>query len=595
MSVAGKKIGIIIGVIIAIIVIATVVTLTYHHATRTSTTAPKTVKKITTPKTITKVVTRTVTKVKVGMARAELVWETPPLISRSWLIRNGIYYRAWSWWSYFQGYVTVSPNGKYVVVGTVKGELYIYNASSGSLIKKLVFPLGEIPRTIRFTPDGKYMIVGVWSRKGLLIIYSTRDWTPIAKLVLDRYVAGPSNATVQTIIKEPWLAVIPYYAVVSPNSDIVYITIVERYVNPKTQSPQYIPVTYDLAEIYPQIREKYRHYYSTVWVDKHYWSRIIAYDISTRRVLWIWPRDHPAYVDIPILALSGNGKYLAAASFWGVYPKNPVAWHMGEVWVLDAATGKLLYTYSPLPPIPYMNHTSIWNGLAFADNGKYLTIVTGEGRIVVLDNYKSVITHRPIIVWDKDIVEFIPTQAFLIPLSGKSRTVKLVKTYIYTYAGLAAVTSRYLIAYTGGTYCVGWTPGYLKRPEIVHPNSTKLFIFDLTNGRLVYVDLFNGMPTYGKVRPFVLTGCYLVGSIGVNWVRADASMAGVYVWYVCGTPHRVLRILTVLRGLGIPADVSAYDSMIYVLTGLVNTAHSPTQPAHIVGEYRLLAYKIVIS
>ncbi|NPB00970.1 MAG: hypothetical protein GXO10_06310 [Crenarchaeota archaeon] len=590
---AGKKVAIAIGIAIAVIVIiiAGVLIALHHRAVG----VPQKVNATTVQRPKVKVVTRTVTKVKIGSARAVLAWETPPLISRSWLIKNGIYYRAWSWWSYFQGYVTVSPNGKYVIVGTVKGELYIYNASTGSLIKEITFPLGEIPRTIRFTADGRYMIVGVWSRKGWLIIYDTRTWTPVARLELDKYVAGPSNATIQTIIKEPWLAVIPYYAVVSPNGDIVYVTIVERYVNPKTQSPEYIPVKYDLAEIYPQIREKYKHYPAMVWVDKYYWSRVIAYDIATHRVVWVWPRDHPAYVDIPILAISSNGKYLAAASFWGIYAKNPVEWHMGEVWVLDAATGKLLYTYSPLPPIPYMNHTSIWNGLAFADDGKYLTVVTGEGRIVVLDNERSVIMHRPVVVWEKDIVEFIPTQAFLIPLTGKAKTAKIVKTYIYTYAGLAAVTSRYLIAYTGGTYCVGWTPGYLKRPEIVHPNSTKLFIFDLQTGKLVYVDLFNGMPTYGKVRPFVLTGCYLVGSIGVNWVRADASMAGVYVWYVCGTPHRVLRILTVLRGLGIPADVSAYDSMIYVLTGLVNTAHSPTQPAHIVGEYRLIAYRIVIT
>jgi len=591
MTVAGKKIGIVIGVIIAIIVIGVGVYLALHAHARKTVTVPG-------PRNVTsspKVITKTITKIKIGTARAELVWETPPLIPRSWLIKNGIYYRAWSWWSYFQGYVTVSPDGKYVVVGTVRGELYIYNASTGKLIKELTFPLGEIPRTIRFTPDGKYMIVGVWSRKGWLIIYDTSTWTPVAKLELDKFVAGPSNATIQTIIREPWLAVIPYYAVVSPSGDVVYVTIVERYVNPKTQSPEYIPVTYDLAQIYPQIRKKYRHYYSMVWVDKYYWSRIIAYDVKTHRVLWVWPRDHPAYVDIPILAISSNGKYLAAASFWGVYPKNPVEWHMGEVWVLDAENGKLLYTYSPLPPIPYINHTSIWNGLAFADDGKYLVVVTGEGRIIVLDNEKSVIEHRPVIVWSKDIVEFIPTEAFLIPMSGKAKTVKIVKTYIYTYAGLAAVTSKYLIAYTGGTYCVGWTPGYLKRPEIVHPNSTKLFIFYLSNGTLAYVDLFNGMPTYGKVRPFVLAGCYLVGSIGVNWVRADASMAGVYVWYVCGRPHRVLKILTVLKGLGIPADVSAHDSMIYVLTGLVNTAHSPTQPAHIIGEYRLLAYKIVIS
>ncbi len=589
--VSTKRVGTIIGVVIAVIIIACILAF-YYIPFRTKTSLQKKYN-VTKVASQTKIV-RTVTKVKVGVPHVELIWKTQPLISRTWLIRNGIYFRTWTWWTYFEGYVTVSPDGKYVVVGTVKGELYIYDAKTGQLVKKITFPLGQIPRTTRFTPDGKYMIVGVWSRRGLLIVYDVKNWNVVSRIELDKYVMGPSNATVQTIIKQPWLAVIPYYIVVNPKRDIIYVTIVERYVNPKSQSPQYVPVKYDLAKIYPEIGKKYRHYYAMVWVDKYYWSRIIAYDIHTKKVVWIWPRDRPAYVDIPILAISSNGKYLAAASFWGIYIRNPVKWHMGEVWVLNASNGELLYEYSPTPPIPYINHTSIWNGLAFADNGKYLIVVTGEGDVIVLNNTKSIEMHRPVILWHESIVEFIPTQAFLIPISG-GKVAKIVKTYIYTYAGLAAVTSKYVIVYTGGTYSVGWTPGYLKRPEVVHPNSTKLFIFDINNGRLIYEDLFNGMPTYGKVRPFVLSGCYLVGSIGINWVSRDASMSGVYIWDICRKPHRVTRILTVLNGLGVPADIAAYDSTVYVLTGLVNIAHSPTEPAHIVGEYRLLAYKITIS
>jgi len=518
------------------------------------------------------------------------VWKTPPLIPRQELIKLGVYFRVWTWWTYFQGYVTVSPDGKYVVVGTVKGQLYVYNATSGKLIREFTFPVGYIPRTIRFTPDGKLMIVGIWSRCGEIIIYDTSTWRKLWSLELCRFVKGPSNATVETIMREPWLAVVPYYAVVSPDGKILYVTIVERYVNPKTQMVKYYYVKFDLAKIYPEIARKYHHYIVGVWTGR-YWSRIVAIDLQTHKIVWVWPKNGTAHVDIPILALSSNGKYLAAASFWGVDPENPVKWHMGKVWVIDAATGKVLYTYSPLPPIPYINHTSIWNGLAFADNGKYLIIVTGEGRIVVLNNIESVSKHRPVVLWEKSVVQFIPTQAIMTPISGKG-TSKVIKTYIYTYAGLAAVTRDYVIVYTGGTYSVGWTPGYLKRPVMVHPNGTKLFIFDIRTGKLVYVDSFYGMPTYGKVRPFVLTGCYLVGSIGINWVRRDASLAGVYVWYVCGHPYRVIRLLTVQKGLGIPVDVAAHDSYIYVLTGLVNIAPSPTAPAKIVGEYRLIAYRL---
>ncbi len=585
--VSKTKVGIAIGIVV--IIIAIVLTILYVYKP-TRYVKPRHVVSIN--KTITSV-PKVITKVKVVTPRAELIWQSPILISRSWLIRNGIYYRVWTWWTFFEGYVTVSPDGKYVVVGTVKGELYIFNADTGSLIKKIVFPLGEIPRTIRFTPDGKYMIVGVWCRRGILQIYDTKTWKIVWSLELDKFVKGPSNATVQTIIKNPWLGVVPYYIVLSPNGSIIYVTVVERYVNPKTQYAVYTLVRYDLAKIYPEIAKKYRHYYVTTWTSK-YWSRIVAIDIVHHRVVWVWPREHPAYIDIPILAISRNGRYLAAASFWGVYAKNPVEYHMGKVWVIDAYSGKTLYTFSPTPPIPYINHTTIWNGLSFADNGKYLIVVTGEGRIYVLDNLKSIEEKRPVIVWKRSIVQFLQTEAIMIPLH-KGLKMKIVKTYIYTYAGLAAVTDKYVIVYTGSTYSVGWTPGYLKRPIELHPNSTKLFVFTLNNGDLVYIDCFYGEPTYGKVRPFVLTGCYLVGSIGINWVSRDASLSGVYVWDVCGKPRRVLRILTVLKGLGIPVDVSAYDSKIFILTGLVNTAKSPTQPMHIVGEYRLRVYKIVTS
>ncbi len=523
--------------------------------------------------------------------RLTLVWESRPLIPTSNLLKMGLYDRAYSWWDILSAPVKVSPDGKYVVVLAQNYKVYIFDALNGKLLKVLEYGVGEVPTTVAFSPDGKYLVIGISSKDGEIKVYHVGDWKVVLDIKLANFVKGPSNATPSTIFRSPWLGVLPRYITFGPDGRIMYFTVEEREVNPKTQMYVTKLVRVDLAKIYPEIAKRYKSYVISMWTTVGY-ARVVGIDLRTGKVVFVWPKNDTAYIVLPIVKVDPSGRYIAVASFFGFSPYNPAKWHGGKVWVIDVRTGKVVYTFSPPPLIPALNRTSIWNGLAFTPDGRYLVVVTGDARVFLIDNLESVRLGKPIVKWSLELEKPIKAQVLLVPEVGKGKY-KVVPSYIYTFGGLVGISHGRLIVYTSATYSTTWVPGYLRRPLLEHPNSTKLFIIDLATGRIIYIDKFYGKPMYSKVTPFTLRGCYLAAPIGSDWVRGDASMAGVYVWWICTTPRLIARFLTVQHGLGVPLDVDMYGNYIYVTTGPINTAPSPTAPIHIVGSYRLIALKLV--
>ncbi len=512
----------------------------------------------------------------------KLLWTTQPLVDKDWLIQNGIYARAWDWSTYEKGIVTASPDGRFIAVGTQKGELYIF-ASNGTLVAKFTYGLGRVPYYVQdFTPDGKYFVVGIASREGELVIYDTSSWREVASIKLAQYLLGPSNATDATITKQPWYGVRPMF--ITFYNNLMFVTVSEMLIDPASQRPKYIPVRYDLIKIYPELKNILnKTEYIVTRYTSVYASRLLAVKIGSWNVTWYWPRDEPAYTLLPIT--TANGGYVAVATWWSIDPKNPYKWFSGVVYVLNASNGDLLYKFAPPPLVPYFDYTSIWNGLAFSPDARYLIVVTEDGRVFALDNFKSATSGRPVILWSASVEMPIPAQVLLIPQKGKNYNI--TTTYIYTYSGLAGVTQGRVVVYTSSTYAAYWAPGVERKPLIQHPNQTKLFVLNLTDGRLLYVDKFMGKPAYGKVIPFTIAGCFVYVPIGQDWVAADASMSGVYVFDVCRY-RAVAKFLTVPQ-FGVPLDLDASGNRIYVLVGLINTAPSELAPANIIGEYELLA------
>ncbi len=520
-----------------------------------------------------------------------LVWKSEPLISRADLIRMGLYDRAYSWWDFIYAPVSVSPDGKYVAVLAQNYKVYIFDALSGKLIRVFKYGAGQIPSTVVFSPNSKYLVIGISSKYGEVKVYHVGDWKIILDLKLANFVKGPSNATPSTILKAPWLGVIPRYITFSPDGKVMYITVVEREVNPRTQMYKTVKISVNLSRIYPEIARKYRSYMISMWTTIAF-SRVVGVDLATGKVVFLWPKNDTAYIVLPIVKVDPTGRYIAVASFFGYSPYDPARWHGGKVWVIDVSNGRVAYTFSPAPMIPALNRTSIWNGLAFSPDGKYLIVVTGDARVFVIDHEESVRLGKPVVRWSLALERPIRAQVLLIPRTGKGGY-RVISGYIFTFGGLAGVSHDRIIAYTSATYSSTWVPGYLRRPLLEHPNSTKLFVIDLATGRILYVDKFYGKPMYSKVTPFVLKNCYLVVPVGHDWVRGDASMAGVYVWWICGTPRLIARYLTVRNGLGVPLDVDMHGSYIYVTTGPINLAPSPTSPAKIIGDYRVIALKLI--
>jgi len=516
----------------------------------------------------------------------KILWVSNPLIDKTWLIERGMYERAWTWSTFIKGQVIVLPNGRLVAVATQKGEVYVF-AANGSLVKKFEYALGEVPYTAQFSPDGKYFAVGLASKEGELVVYSTDTWEPVFRYKVASDLLGPSNATESTILKQPWYGNRIMYILFDKKGKM-YVPACQQILNPKTQSPVYVNVTVDLFKVYPELKSAFpnRTAYRVSFWSGIMLSKIIAIDTATWNVAWKWPKSGNAYTLIPMLSTDGEGKYLAFPTWWYFDPRNPELWHSGTVFVLNTTNGEVLYKFEAPPLLPVFERASIYNGVELTDDGRYLVAAYEDGRVYAIDNVESVKEGRAVVLWKSTVQAPIASDVLLIPQKGGEVSVK--KSYIYAWVGLAGVVKDRVVVYTSATYATYWAPGYERKPLIQHPNQTKLFVLDLKNGSLLYVDKFFGKPEYGKVRPFAISGCLLAASIGNDWITADASMAGLYVWDLCRLTE-VARFLTV-PNYGVPLDVGIGGGQIYVLTGPINIAHSEAEPANIVGEYRLVAF-----
>ncbi|RLF08942.1 MAG: hypothetical protein DRJ69_05550 [Thermoprotei archaeon] len=521
----------------------------------------------------------------------QVLWESEPLVDKSWLIENGLYINAYSWMGWLKGCVEASPDGSLVAVATHKGEVYVFTCE-GELVKKLSFELGQVPYCLKFTPDSKYLVVGLSSRRGELLVYDVEDWSLAWRYEVPDDLLGESNATEATITKNPWLGNAVNF-VAFDESGTMYLVASSRYVDPNKQYCVYKKVTVDLMEIYPEIKELYpqlESYEVSLWTGM-YFSRVLAVDLSTWQVKWRWPSQGVARIFVPMVSVDPRGRYLALCTWLGFDPCDPHTWHGGIVALLDAGTGKTLWRWSVPPRVPVFNRTSIYNGLGISDDAKYVVVEPSDGSVFAIDVEESIARGRAVVKWSASIMDPVETEVLLIPKKGGEPST--TTSYIYAGTYFAGVVGDKVVPYGSATYVTYWSPLYERKPLIQHPNQTKLFVLSLETGELLFVDKFNGKPIYGKVVPFAKSDSLLMGCIGNDWVSADASMAGVYAWDLEG-PRFVARFLTLTPvKYGVPLDVAAAGDYVYVLVGPINLAHSETERANIVGEYRLLALKLV--
>ncbi len=525
------------------------------------------------------------------LPKLKVVWKTDPLVDKKWLIQRGLYIRSWTWYSFLKGSVVSSPDGRFVAVTTQKGEIFVFS-SNGKKIKDLTFGLGRVPYSMAFSPDGKYFAVGLSSRYGEVLVYDTNDWKTVWSYKADKDLLGPSNATEATITKSPWYGNMINFIRFDSSGKRLYFVADGKIISGKSQRPVYKKVSADLMKIYPDIREKYsnlKEYRISMWVGV-YASRLVAVNVDTWKVVWRWPEDGPSGVMIPMFATDSKDRYMALCTWWGYSPEEPARWHGGTIFVLRASDGSTLWRWDIPPRVPMFNRTNIWNGIGISSDGKYVVVEPSDGRIFVINNGKSVKEGKPVIAWKATIMSPIESEVLLIPVKGGNYT--SIKSYIYAGTYFAGILGDKIIPYSSATYSVYWNPKYERKPMVQHPNQTKLFMFDLNTGDLLYIDKFFGKPMYGKVVPFARDGNLLIGCVGNDWITSDASMSGVYVWDTSRL-KLVTRFLTLIpEKYGVPLDVSASGKRIYVLVGPVDLATGPAGPSKIVGEYRLIALEL---
>ncbi|RLF14147.1 MAG: hypothetical protein DRJ97_06780 [Thermoprotei archaeon] len=519
-------------------------------------------------------------------AKLEAAWATPPLIDRDWLIERGLYDRAYSWRGFVKGSVVASHSGDLVAVTTHKGEVYVYSGD-GKLLRKLSFELGEVPVAAAFSPDDRYLAVGLSSKKGELRVYDTSTWSLAWSYDASGDLLGESNATEATIVKKPYLGNRVHF-VAFDEAGRMYLAASSRIIDPAKQRPIYKKLTIDLMKIYPELKQAYPglpSYTVSVWASA-YASRVVAVDVGSWSIAWRWPKQGVARSFIPMIDVDAEGRYLALCT-WGAHdPYEPYEWHGGIVTVLDAKSGEALWRWDVPPRVPVFNRTYIWNGIGITDDGKYVIVEPSDGRVFAIDNLGSCKLKKPVFKWTATIMTPVEADVLLIPKKGGEYSV--IKAYIYAGTYFAGIVGGKVAPYASATYSAYWSPRFERKPLNQHPNQTKLFLLDLETGELLFVDRFLGKPMYGKVVPFAVKDGLLIGAIGNDWTSSDASMAGVYVYDV-ERLERVARFLTVEGGYGVPIDVAAAGDKIYVLTAPIDLATSPKGPANIVGEYRLVA------
>ncbi len=567
--------GVVVAALIAIVAVVIAIAAVSYAFSKTSTSAGQ----------------ATVTKSKTQVSGLEIVWKTDPLVDKSWLIQKGLYIRSWTWYNFLKGSVVSSPDGRFVAVTTQKGEVFIFS-SNGKKLKDLTFGLGRVPYSMTFSPDGRYFAVGLSSKYGEVLVYDTSSWEVVWSYKADKDLLGPSNATEATITKSPWYGNSINFIEFDKSGKRLYFVADGKIINEKSQRPVYEKVSVDLMNIYPEIRKKYpdlKEYRISMWVGV-YVSRLVAVDVSSWKVAWRWPKNEPAGVMIPMFSTDSGDRYVALCTWWGYNPKEPAKWHGGTVFVLRADNGDQLWRWDIPPRVPVFNRTTIWNGIGISSDGKYVVVEPSDGRIFVVNNEESVKKGEPVLAWKATIMSPIQSEILLIPKNKGNYT--SIKSYIYAGTYFAGIVDGKVVPYASATYSVYWSPKYERKPMIQHPNQTKLFIFDLSTGKLLYIDKFFGKPMYGKVVPFARDGNLLIGCVGNDWITSDASMSGVYVWDTSRL-KLVARFLTLMpEKYGVPLDVSASGNRIYVLVGPVDLATGPEGPSKIVGEYRLIALEL---
>ncbi len=293
-------------------------------------------------------------------------------------------------YGYIGGIVAISPEGKYLAVGSEKGYLRLVNIKNGTVLWRRRIGEGRII-SIGFSPDGRYLALGEQSRDAFLYLYGI-DGQLLWKFPVSRDVGT-----------------------ISPGEPQYYLPVVDNLVFAPSKKNQKI---YIVAG----------HYLGAHGRDYRHKGKIYCLDIKGH-ILWTYPKKGCMDASPDVLRIDARGKYLIFTNYWKGKSYNK------SLYCLDGHTGQLLWGWDFRHLFPE-KRLGIWHGADISADGAYVAAFSSDGRGFLLSNRQLINTGgKKGLVWEKTIST---------PIIVNGLT-------IYGFPAMAKIGKGYVAFLTGNT------------------------------------------------------------------------------------------------------------------------------------------------
>ena len=330
-------------------------------------------------------------------------------------------------------FVTFSPDGRYLALGTYDGRILVFNSRSGKLIFGKKIPEAMIKK-LTFSPDGKILYYGEQSPEGkvcaLELCRRKTLWCFSTEKDLQRGTPPPPG-DLYGIYHLPGI----YRLKTLASGDLLALGV-------------------------------------HTWFDRkrRLWrrlSRIYRLDPGGK-LIWAYPWQGPApatiiYADsdprgekVAAIALLPSEDSLDHKKFKGPPPQSFLA--------LDGKTGRPLFFY-PLKPLrPYFDRVAAWESVAISPDACWAAIGTADGRLFIMD-----LTNKKL--------------ARVLKLATP---IKLGPFPVSASLGYGLFGTKTLFVLSGESSIPYGMPLAIDRPSGPHPAARTLFAIDPKRGKILW-------------------------------------------------------------------------------------------------------------
>ena len=263
-------------------------------------------------------------------------------------------------------------------------------------------------------------------------------------------------------------------------------------------------------------------------VNDHLDTVLYAFQPVTGELLWRYPEKgtmdthmpYPLYSEALHHILGANTSYWREGTPEEKYPN-------GTVRLIDAGTGAQSAFFRVMPL--FTSFTSIWYSLSVSPNGRYISVGTVDGRLILFEVQKGPSLRR---LWERKV-------SSLLEVSGIP---------IYSCSSHSAVfNDGHILMTTSGTHARHTTVGMVRQPPTQHPDSNSVFLFD-RSGQMLWKWKAPGDITGMCVH--METGLAVV-IVEHNYVEKALDASGFYFMKTTGSHTDPVKHLGALQLSGI--------------------------------------------